>query len=50
MLVAIICAAILSLIALAWPHRKERPFDSNEIRWLKQVADKHQREDNLPFD
>jgi hypothetical protein len=50
MLIAIICAAILSLIVVAWPHRRERPLDRDEIRWLKQAADKHQRENNLPFD
>jgi hypothetical protein len=50
MLVAGACLVLLPVMLLIRIVGKERPLDSDEVRWLRRVADRMHREDILPYD
>ncbi len=49
MILALTCLLVLLATLCLGIHAKDRPLDSSEIRVLKRISDKLQREDSFPF-
>ena len=50
MVVAGVCLVLLPALFACFSTGKERPLDTDEVRWLRRLKDRIHHEEILPYD